>query len=331
MQNIGLMAQKAEEYGSHPTTFEIPADGTVKMIAANGDVISEHNVEANDIWRAASARKAPIEDWVQLAIDRQKAEGCEAIFWLDGDRAHDAELIAYVKPILEAKGVADKFQIMSPAKATRQTLETIRKGESSIAITGNVLRDYLTDLFPILELGTSAKMLSIVKLMQGGGLFETGAGGSAPKHVQQLVEENHLRWDSLGEFSALGESLKFLADQKNNEKARILGKAVDTATQGVLDNNKSPSRKVGEPDNRASHYYFALYWAQALASQTDDTAMAKHFAPIAEKLGTNESKILDELAAVQGTPVDLGGYYHSDPTKTEAVMRPSPTLNAIIG
>ncbi len=331
VQNIGLMAQKAEEYGSHPTTFEIPADGTVKMIAANGDVISEHAVEAGDIWRAASARKAPIEDWVQLAIDRQKAEGCEAIFWLDADRAHDAELIAYVKPILEAKGVADKFQIMSPAKATRQTLETIRKGENSIAITGNVLRDYLTDLFPILELGTSAKMLSIVKLMQGGGLFETGAGGSAPKHVQQLVEENHLRWDSLGEFCALGESLKFLADQKDNAKARILGKAVDAATQGILDNNKSPSRKVGQPDNRASHYYFALYWAQALAAQSDDAGLAAHFAPIAEKLAANEEKIMAELAAVQGKPVDLGGYFHSDPAKTEAVMRPSATLNAIIG
>ncbi len=331
VQNIGLMAQKAEEYGSHPTTFEIPADGTVRMFAANGDLISEHSVEADDIWRAASARKAPIEDWVQLAIDRQKAEGCEAIFWLDEDRAHDAELIAYVKPILEAKGVSDKFQIMSPAKATRQTLETIRKGENSIAITGNVLRDYLTDLFPILELGTSAKMLSIVKLMQGGGLFETGAGGSAPKHVQQLVEENHLRWDSLGEFCALGESLKFLADQKNNEKARILGKAVDDATQGILDNNKSPSRKVGQPDNRASHFYFAMYWAQALAVQTDDDALAAHFRPIAEKLAANEDKIMAELAAVQGKPVDLGGYFHSDPAKTEAVMRPSATLNAIIG
>jgi len=331
VQNIGLMAQKAEEYGSHPTTFEIPADGTVKMIAANGDVVSEHSVEAGDIWRAASARKAPIEDWVQLAIDRQKAEGCEAIFWLDENRAHDAELIAYVKPILEAKGVADKFQIMSPAKATRQTLETIRKGENSIAITGNVLRDYLTDLFPILELGTSAKMLSIVKLMQGGGLFETGAGGSAPKHVQQLVEENHLRWDSLGEFCALGESLKFLADQKNNEKARILGKAVDDATQGILDNNKSPSRKVGEPDNRASHYYFALYWAQALAEQSDDAELSAHFKPIAEKLAQNEDKIMAELAEVQGKAVDLGGYFHSDPAKTEAVMRPSATLNAIIG
>ena len=301
------------------------------MIAANGDVISEHSVEAGDIWRAASARKAPIEDWVQLAIDRQKAEGCEAIFWLDADRAHDAELIAYVKPILEAKGVADKFQILSPAKATRQTLETIRTGANSIAITGNVLRDYLTDLFPILELGTSAKMLSIVKLMQGGGLFETGAGGSAPKHVQQLVDENHLRWDSLGEFCALGESLKFLADQKNNEKARILGKAVDDATQGILDNNKSPSRKVGQPDNRASHYYFAMYWAQALAAQTGDADLAKHFAPIAEKLAANEDKIMAELAEVQGKAVDLGGYFHSDPAKTEAVMRPSATLNAIIG
>ncbi|MGA9412861.1 MAG: NADP-dependent isocitrate dehydrogenase, partial [Roseobacter sp.] len=274
VQNVGLMAQKAEEYGSHPTTFEIPHNGVVRMIAANGDVLHEHTVEAGDIWRSASTRKAPIEDWVQLAIDRQKAENCEAIFWLDATRAHDAELIAYVKPILEAKGVADKFQIMAPREATKASFATIRAGGTSIAVTGNVLRDYLTDLFPILELGTSAKMLSIVKLMQGGGLFETGAGGSAPKHVQQLVEENHLRWDSLGEFCALGESLQFLADVKGNEKARVLGKAVDAATQGILDNNKSPSRRVGQPDNRDSHYYFALYWAQALADQNEDAALA---------------------------------------------------------
>ena len=331
VQNIGLMAQKAEEYGSHPTTFEIPTAGTVTMTAANGDVIHTHAVEAGDIWRSASARKAPIEDWVNLAIDRQKAEGCEAIFWLDEDRAHDAELIAYVKPILEAKGVADKFEILSPAKATRKTLETIRKGENSIAITGNVLRDYLTDLFPILELGTSAKMLSIVKLMQGGGLFETGAGGSAPKHVQQLMEENHLRWDSLGEFCALGESFKFLADQKGNEKARILGQAVDIATQGVLDNNREPSRKVGQPDNRDSHYWFARYWAQALADQTGDADLAAHFAPVAKALADGEAAILAELAGVQGKAVDLGGYYHGDADKTAAVMRPSSTLNAIIG
>ncbi len=331
VQNIGLMAQKAEEYGSHPTTFEIHAAGTVRMILDDGTVLHEHKVEAGDIWRSASTRKAPIEDWVNLAIARQKTEGTEAIFWLDADRAHDAELIAYVKPILDAKGVADKFQIMAPRAATRASLETITKGANSIAITGNVLRDYLTDLFPILELATSAKMLSIVKLMQGGGLFETGAGGSAPKHVQQLMEENHLRWDSLGEFCALGESLQFLADARSNEKARVLGQAVDAATQGILDDNRSPSRKVGEPDNRNSHYWFARYWAEALAAQSDDAELAAHFAPIAKALAEGEAAILSELAAAQGPAVDLGGYYHGDATKTAAVMRPSATLNAIIG
>jgi isocitrate dehydrogenase len=331
VQNIGLMAQKAEEYGSHPTTFEIPVDGTVRMIAANGDVLHTHEVEAGDIWRSASTRKAPIEDWVKLAIDRQRAENCQAIFWLDGTRAHDAQLIAYVKSLLEKAGVADKFQILAPREATRLTFETIRKGETSIAVTGNVLRDYLTDLFPILELGTSAKMLSIVKLMNGGGLFETGAGGSAPKHVQQLVEENHLRWDSLGEFCALGESLKFLADTKGNEKARILGEAVDSATQGILDNDKSPGRRVGQPDNRDSHFYFALYWAQALAEQSKDADLAAHFAPIAAALAENEAAIVADLAAAQGGPADIGGYYHTDPAKTAAVMRPSKTLNDIIG
>ncbi|WP_428924897.1 NADP-dependent isocitrate dehydrogenase [Marinibacterium sp. SX1] len=331
VQNIGLMAQKAEEYGSHPTTFEIPQAGTVKMILDDGTVLHSHAVEAGDIWRSASARKAPIEDWVNLAIDRQKAEGCRAIFWLDATRAHDAELIKYVTPILEAKGVADLFEIMAPREATRASFETITKGENCIAITGNVLRDYLTDLFPILELATSAKMLSIVKLMQGGGLFETGAGGSAPKHVQQLVEENHLRWDSLGEFCALGESLKFLADARDNAKARVLGEAVDAATQGILDDNRSPSRKVGEPDNRDSHYWFARYWAEALAAQGDDAALATHFAPIAEALAAKEAEITGELAAAQGSAADLGGYYHADAAKTAAVMRPSATLNGIIG
>jgi isocitrate dehydrogenase len=266
-----------------------------------------------------------------LAIDRQKAEGCQAIFWLDASRAHDAELIAYVKPILEAKGVDEKFQILAPREATRVTLETIRTGANSIAITGNVLRDYLTDLFPILELATSAKMLSIVKLMQGGGLFETGAGGSAPKHVQQLMEQNHLRWDSLGEFCALWESLKFLADAKDNAKARVLGLAVEAATQGILDNGNSPSRKVGEPDNRDSHYWFARYWADALAAQTEDADLAAHFAPIAKSLAGGEAAILAELAGAQGPAVDLGGYFHGDAAKTAAVMRPSATLNAIIG
>ncbi len=288
-------------------------------------------VEKGDIWRSASTRKAPIEDWVQLAIDRQRLEGCQAIFWLDETRAHDAELIRYVKPILAARGVADKFRILAPAQAVRVTLETIRKGENSIAVSGNVLRDYLTDLFPILELGTSAKMLSIVKLMQGGGMFETGAGGSAPKHVEQLVEENHLRWDSLGEFCAIGESFKYLADRTGNARAQVLGDAVDQATQGILDNDRSPERKVGQPDTRDSHFYFALYWAQALAAQAADAGLAAHFAPIAKALGENEAKIAGEFAAVQGKPADLGGYYHTDPVKTAAVMRPSATLNAIIG
>jgi isocitrate dehydrogenase len=331
VQNIGLMAQKAEEYGSHPTTFEIPEAGTVKMILDDGTVLHSHEVEAGDIWRSASARKAPIEDWVNLAIDRQRIEGCEAIFWLDEDRAHDAELIKLVKPILEAKGVADKFAIMSPAKATVQALKTITAGGNSIAITGNVLRDYLTDLFPILELATSAKMLSIVKLMQGGGLFETGAGGSAPKHVQKLQEENHLRWDSLGEFCALGESFKFLADARGNAKAQVLGEGVDVATQGILDHDRSPSRKVGEPDNRDSHYWFARYWAEALAAQTKDAELAAHFAPVAQALAGGEAAIVAELAEVQGKAVDLGGYYHPEPEKVAAVMRPSKTLNSIIG
>ena len=329
--NVGLMAQKAEEYGSHPTTFEIPANGTIRYIVANGDVLHKQAVEKGDIWRSSSVRKAPIEDWVRLGISRQAATGSQAIFWLDETRAHDAELIKYVTPILEAEGVADKFQILAPREATRVTLETIRTGADSIAVSGNVLRDYLTDLFPILELGTSAKMLSIVKLMQGGGMFETGAGGSAPKHVQQLVEENHLRWDSLGEFCALGESLGFLADVTGNSKAAVLGAAVDIATQGILDNNKSPARKVGQTDNRDSHYFFALYWAEALAAQTDDAEIAAHFAPIAKALSNGQEAILAELASVQGAPADTGGYYHPDRAKLAKVMRPSATLNSIIG
>ena len=328
--NVGLMAQKAEEYGSHPTTFEIQSVGRVRYVLSNGDVLHDQAVEPGDIWRSSTVRQAPIEDWVRLAISRQAATGSQAVFWLDDTRAHDAEVIKYVKPILAAEGVSDKFQILAPREATRLTLETIREGKDSIAVTGNVLRDYLTDLFPILELGTSAKMLSIVKLMNGGGLFETGAGGSAPKHVQQLVEENHLRWDSLGEFCALGESFKFLAEVKNNPKATILGEAVEAATQGILDNNKSPSRKVGQPDNRDSHYFFALYWAQALASQEQDATLAEHFAPIAEALLANQDKILSELANVQGQAVDIGGYYRPDRAKLASVMRPSQTLNDII-
>ncbi len=329
--NVGLMAQKAEEYGSHPTTFQAPADGTIRVVLANGETLHSHEVEKGDIWRACTVKKAPIENWIQLAMDRQRLTGSEAIFWLDANRAHDAQLIDIVKPALEAAGVADKFMIMAPREATRQSLETITAGNDSIAITGNVLRDYLTDLFPILELGTSAKMLSIVKLMNGGGLFETGAGGSAPKHVQQLVEENHLRWDSMGEFCALGESLNFLADSKGNAKAGVLGSAAEVATQGILDNNKSPSRKVGQPDNRDSHYWFARYWAEALAAQSDDADLAAEFAPVAKELAEKEAQILAELAAAQGKPADLGGYYHTDAAKTAAIMRPSATLNAIIG
>ncbi len=329
--NVGLMAQKAEEYGSHPTTFQAPADGTIRVVLANGETLHSHDVEAGDIWRACTAKKAPILNWIELALDRQRLTGSEAIFWLDANRAHDAELIKYVTPALEAADVADKFQIMAPREATAQSLKTITAGNDSIAITGNVLRDYLTDLFPILELGTSAKMLSIVKLMNGGGLFETGAGGSAPKHVQQLVEQNHLRWDSMGEFCALGESLNFLADAKGNAKAGVLGRAAEEATQGILDHNRSPSRKVGEPDNRDSHYWFARYWAEALAAQSDDADLAAHFAPIAKELADKEAQIVSELAAVQGPATDIGGYYHPNADLKAKAMRPSATLNAIFG
>ena len=329
--NVGLMAQKAEEYGSHPTTFEAAADGTIRIVLANGETLHSHDVEAGDIWRACTVKKAPIENWIQLALDRQRLTGSEAIFWLDANRAHDAEIIKYVQPALDAAGKSDLFQTMAPREATAQSLKTITAGMDSIAITGNVLRDYLTDLFPILELGTSAKMLSIVKLMNGGGLFETGAGGSAPKHVQQLVEENHLRWDSMGEFCALGESLNFLADVKDNAKAGVLGSAVEAATQGVLDHNRSPSRKVGEPDNRNSHYWFARYWAEALASQSDDAELAAEFAPVAKALADGEEAILSELASVQGPAADIGGYYRPSIEMKAKIMRPSATLNAIIG
>ncbi|MGY8842844.1 MAG: NADP-dependent isocitrate dehydrogenase [Burkholderiales bacterium] len=328
--NVGLMAQKAEEYGSHPTTFEMPSDGMIRMFAANGDLLHEHTVEQGDVWRASVTQKAAIEDWIKLAISRQQATRSHAVFWLDASRSHDAQLLAYVKPVLESEGVIDNFDILAPREATRVTLETIRKGENSISITGNVLRDYLTDLFPILELGTSAKMLSIVKLMNGGGLFETGAGGSAPKHVQQLLAENHLRWDSLGEFCALGESLMFYADISGNQRAKILGQAAEAATQQILNNNRSPSRKSGEADNRESHYYFAMYWAEALADQPDDKEMASQFKKVFDSLRLNEEKIIEELRGAQGGKVDVGGYYHPDVKKVAQVMRPSPTLNAII-
>ena len=330
VSNVGLMAQKAEEYGSHPTTFEIPRDGTVRYILENGAILHEHEVKSGDIWRSCSVNKAPILDWVSLAIERQAATDAQAIFWLDQNRAHDAQLIPIVTQVLSKKGLYDKFQIMSPREATRATLETITKGQDSIAVTGNVLRDYLTDLFPILELGTSAKMLSIVKLMNGGGLFETGAGGSAPKHVQQLQQENHLRWDSLGEFCALGESFNFLAANSENKKAAALGLAIEKATQGILDNNKSPSRKVGEIDNRHSHFFFAIFWAEALAEQQQDQDLAVRFTSVFNLLKENETKILHELDSTQGVEVELGGYYHPDREKVAKIMRPSPTMNSII-
>ncbi len=328
VSNVGLMAQKAEEYGSHPTTFEVPADGTVSIVLDSGEVLLSNDVEKGDIWRSCTAKKAPILDWIKTGIERFDVEGTGA-FWLDKNRSHDAELIKYVEPALKAAG--KDIPIMAPREATRFTWEEMRKGKNVVTITGNVLRDYLTDLFPILELGTSAKMLSIVKLMNGGGLFETGAGGSAPKHVQQVIEENHLRWDSLGEFCALGESYNFLASSKGKTKAGVLGAAVEDATQKLLLENKSPERKVGQNDNRSSHYWFARYWAEALAAQDDDAELKAHFAPIAKELAEKEAVILDELKANEGKPADMGGYYHADPAKVAAIMRPSATLNAIIG
>ena len=328
--NVGLMAQKAEEYGSHPTTFEIPADGVVQMIAASGELLHEHKVEKGDIWRSSVTQRAAIADWINLAIDRVSATGSHAIFWLDRQRAHDQQILAYVEPALLDRSMTKNFQILAPREATRATLEEIRTGRDSIAVTGNVLRDYLTDLFPILELGTSAKMLSIVKLMKGGGLFETGAGGSAPKHVQQLVAENHLRWDSLGEFCALGESLLFYATTSGNTKARILGQAAEVATQKILDNDRSPSRRVGEADNRESHFYFAMYWAEALANQSEDDGISSKCREIFGKLKDEEKQIVTELRDVQGCEVDIGGYYRPDAVKIAEVMRPSSTLNSII-
>jgi isocitrate dehydrogenase len=325
--NVGLMAQKAEEYGSHDKTFEIAADGVVRVLDGS-DVLLEHEVEAGDIWRACQTKDAPVRNWVELAVGRARATGWPAVFWLDPTRGHDAEIIKKVESQLaelDTEGLTIK--ILPVAEATRYTLQRAKAGEDTISVTGNVLRDYLTDLFPILELGTSAKMLSIVPLMNGGGLFETGAGGSAPKHVQQLLKENHLRWDSLGEFLALAVSLEFLADATSNARAALLGKTLDAATGTLLETGRSPSRKVGEIDNRGSHFYIALYWAQELARQTSDPELAATFAPLAEKLAAAESTIVAELAEVQGSPVDLGGYYHVDRAKTDAVMRPSKTLD----
>ena len=332
ISNVGLMAQQAEEYGSHPQTFKAPGNGTIRLVDAAGQTVHEHDVEEGDIWRLCQANDAPIRDWVKLAVKRARATGSPAVFWLDKDRAHDGELIKKVERTLPDHDTdALDIRIMSPVEATRFSLERMKNGQDTISVTGNVLRDYLTDLFPILEVGTSAKMLSIVPLMNGGGLFETGAGGSAPKHVQQFVEEGHLRWDSIGEFAALGASLEHLGETRQNEKAAILARTLDQATGTVLDNNRSPSRKVGEIDNKGSHFYLMLYWAQALAAQDQDADLKRHFAPIAQRLESSEAKIVEELDAVQGHAVDLGGYYHPDPEKVKAAMRSSRTLNAVIG
>jgi isocitrate dehydrogenase len=329
--NVGLMAQKAEEYGSHDKTFKIPADGTVSVIDDNGTTLMQHKVEAGDIWRMCQVKDAPIQDWVKLAVARARATGWPTIFWLDKDRAHDAQLIAKVNKYLsdhEIKGL--EILILSPEKATEYTLTRVKAGQNTISVTGNVLRDYLTDLFPILELGTSAKMFSIVPLMNGGGLFETGAGGSAPKHVQQFKQEGHLRWDSLGEFLALAVSLEHLGAKYNNPQALVLGETLDDATEKLLENNKGPSRKVNELDNRGSHFYLALYWAEALAGQNKDADLKDHFTPIALKLTENEETIVSELNAAQGSPVDIGGYYEPAESLVSRQMRPSETFNSIL-
>ncbi len=330
--NVGLMAQKAEEYGSHDKTFEAASAGSIRVVdVATGATLMEQTVAAGDIFRACQVKDEPIRDWVRLAVDRARATGSPAVFWLDDTRAHDARLISKVRQYLgDHDTVGLQIEIMSPEDATKFSIERIRRGEDTISVTGNVLRDYLTDLFPILELGTSAKMLSIVPLLNGGGLFETGAGGSAPKHVQQLVKENYLRWDSLGEFLALAVSFEHLANVTGNERARILGDTLDAATGELLENGKSPARRLGQIDNRGSHFYIALYWAQALAAQTRDAELAATFAPIAAELSANEQTIVDELLAVQGQPADIGGYYAPDAEKATAIMRPSPTFNAAI-
>ena len=329
--NVGLMAQQAEEYGSHDKTFEIPADGTVTVKNRAGEVLMSFDVEAGDMWRACQAKDAPVRDWVGLAVKRARATGADLVFWLDENRAHDAQIIAKVREYLgdhDTSGLT--IEILPPAEACKYSLARIRKGEDTISATGNVLRDYLTDLFPIMEVGTSAKMLSIVPLMAGGGLFETGAGGSAPKHVQQFVKENHLRWDSLGEFLALAASLEHLAQVSDNSTAQLLADTLDRATGSVLDARKSPSRKVHELDNRGSHFYLAMYWAQELAKQTDDPELAAKFAPVAEALTANEDAIVTELNEVQGSPVDMGGYYYPSENLVVAAMRPSTTFNSVI-
>ncbi|MCK8481077.1 NADP-dependent isocitrate dehydrogenase [Psychroserpens algicola] len=330
--NVGLMAQKAEEYGSHDKTFEIPSDGKVEVIDASGQVLTSHNVETGDIWRMCQVKDAPIQDWVKLAVTRARASKTPAVFWLDKNRAHDAELIKKVNAYLPNHDTTGlDIRILSPIKATEFTLERIKDGKDTISVTGNVLRDYLTDLFPILELGTSAKMLSIVPLMNGGGLFETGAGGSAPKHVQQFTQENHLRWDSLGEFLALAVSLEHFGTVNNNAKALVLSETLDDATEKLLTNGKSPSRKVNELDNRGSHFYLALFWAEALANQTKDQDLKNEFALVFRDLQAHEAKIVEELNTVQGQPMDIGGYYEPNEVATDKAMRPSETLNKIIG
>ena len=329
--NVGLMAQAAEEYGSHNKTFEVPADGTVRVVDANGATLLEHQVESGDIWRACQTKDAPVRDWVKLAVRRARATGVPAIFWLDAKRAHDAQLIAKVQTYLKDHDTAGlDIQILPPAEACRFSVERLAKGQDTISVTGNVLRDYLTDLFPILEVGTSAKMLSIVPLMNGGGLFETGAGGSAPKHVQQFLEENYLRWDSLGEFFALAASFEHLAETESHARAKVLAETLDAATGQLLEHDRSPSRKVGGLDNRGSHFYLALYWAQALAAQDKDAELKKTFTPIAKELSEKEQTIVAELAAVQGKPTDVGGYYLPDDTKAAAALRPSATFNQIL-
>jgi isocitrate dehydrogenase len=328
--NVGLMAQKAEEYGSHDKTFEVPEAGEARIVdLATGEVLLVQNVEEGDIWRMCQVKDAPIRDWVKLAVTRARNSGMPAVFWLDPYRPHEAELIKKVETYLKDYDTTGlDIQIMSQVRAMRYTLERVIRGLDTISVTGNILRDYLTDLFPIMELGTSAKMLSIVPLMAGGGMYETGAGGSAPRHVQQLVAEDHLRWDSLGEFLALAVSLEDLGIKTGNEKAKLLAQTLDAATGKLLDNRKSPSPKTGELDNRGSQFYLAMYWAEALATQAQDPALAEHFKPLAKALADHEQKIVAELAAVQGKPVDIGGYYRPETVKVTAVMRPSETLDA---
>ena len=329
--NVGLMAQKAEEYGSHDKTFEIPTNGTVRVVTADGKTLMEHKVEKGDIWRMCQTKDLPIQDWVKLAVNRARATGLPTIFWLDSKRAHDANLINKVKQYLTNHDTTGlDIKILPPVEAMRFSCEQIKAGDDVISVTGNVLRDYLTDLFPILELGTSAKMLSIVPLLAGGGLFETGAGGSAPKHVQQFVSEGHLRWDSLGEFLALAVALEDLGRKTNNENALILSETLNSATSQYLENAKSPSYKVNTLDNRGSHFYLAMYWAQALAEQDKNAELKAKFAKLAQQLSENEATIIDELNAAQGRPVDIGGYYHSDVEKTSKAMRPSTQLNAAL-